>query len=307
MTRLRLLVAMETHDTLSAAACSVGISQPAASEQLRRLEAAAGQRLAERSGRGLHLTPEGHILAQRAAEALACLGAAEEELDAYAGLQTGTLWLGATPVPATYLLAEPVTRFAERFPGIEIEIDVAPTHEVLERLRDGRLQLAVLCAANAVEDVSLEPFLPDNIVGVAHPGMLPVREGRVDPAALSGHTLLSREQGSSWQARAASATAQAGVEWGRVWKVGSIESIKHFAKSGLGVGFLSRVALAGELKRDELEAFQVIGSESLDGWFSVGRLAYRELSPAEHYFVDTLAEAFGGRATRSAVPSDVAR
>ena len=63
----------------SAAARAVGIGQPSASQHLRLLEAAAGQRLVERGGRGSGLTEAGEVLAARAAQALASLASAEED------------------------------------------------------------------------------------------------------------------------------------------------------------------------------------------------------------------------------------
>ena len=79
-TRMRLLVEIERKGSVSAAAAAIGIGQPSASQHLRLLEAAAGQRLVERSGRGSRLTEAGRLLAARAAQALSTLGAAEEEL-----------------------------------------------------------------------------------------------------------------------------------------------------------------------------------------------------------------------------------
>src|ERR1044071_4056962 len=95
-TRMRLLVEIERQGSVSAAAASIGIGQPSASQHLRLLEAAAGQRLVERNGRGSRLTDAGKVLAAHAAQALATLGAADEELAALSGLQTGTIHLGAS-------------------------------------------------------------------------------------------------------------------------------------------------------------------------------------------------------------------
>src|SRR5437016_14288076 len=87
-TRMRLLVEIEREGSVSGAAAAIGIGQPSASQHLRLLEAAAGQRLVERSGRGSQLTEAGQVLAARAAQALSSLTAADEELDALAGLPT---------------------------------------------------------------------------------------------------------------------------------------------------------------------------------------------------------------------------
>src|SRR6187549_246955 len=85
-TRMRLLVEIQRQGSLSAAAQAIGIGQPSASQHLRLLEAAAGQRLVERTGRGSRLTEAGQVLAARAAQALDTLSAAEEELGELAGL-----------------------------------------------------------------------------------------------------------------------------------------------------------------------------------------------------------------------------
>src|SRR5438270_13555845 len=93
-TRMRLLVEIERQGSLSGAARAIGIGQPSASQHLRLLEAAAGQRLVERNGRGSRLTEAVRVLAARAAQALASLNVAGEELDALAGPPTGPIHLG---------------------------------------------------------------------------------------------------------------------------------------------------------------------------------------------------------------------
>src|SRR5206468_4200294 len=137
-TRMRLLVEIERKGSVSAAAAAIGIGQPSASQHLRLLEAAAGQRLVERSGRGSRLTEAGRLLAARAAQALSTLGAAEEELGALAGLQTGTIHLGASTAPGVYLLPDTLGCFRRDHPGVTVEVEVAASAEILERLRCGR-------------------------------------------------------------------------------------------------------------------------------------------------------------------------
>src|SRR2546426_4583596 len=196
-TRLRLLVEIDRQGSVSAAASAIGIGQPSASQHLRLLEAAAGQRLVERTGRGSRLTEAGQILAARAGQALASLGAAEEELGALAGLQTGTIHLGASTAPGVYLLPDTLGCFRRDYPGVTVEVEVAASDEILKRLLTGRLQLALVGAARAGERIELEPFLEDEIVGVAKPGLTPLKKGTLAPARLSEFLLLAREPGSS--------------------------------------------------------------------------------------------------------------
>src|SRR5437588_6366140 len=196
-TRMRLLVEIERQGSVSAAAAAIGIGQPSASQHLRLLEAAAGQRLVERTGRGSRLTDAGQVLAARAAQALASLGAAEEELGALAGLETGTIHLGASTAPGVYLLPDTLGCFRRDYPGVTVEVEVAASNEILKRLISGRVQLALVGANSAGERIELDPFLEDEIVGVAKPGLAPLRNGRLAPTALAEFMLLSRERGSS--------------------------------------------------------------------------------------------------------------
>jgi molybdate transport repressor ModE-like protein len=287
-TRMRLLVEIERQGSVSGAAAAIGIGQPSASQHLRLLEAAAGQRLVERTGRGSRLTEAGQVLAARAAQALSSLGAAEEELGALAGLQTGTIHLGASTAPGVYLLPDTLGCFRRSYPGVSVEVDVAASDEILKRLLTGRVQLAVVGAGEADERIELEPLLEDEIVGVAKPGVATLKKGALAPARLSEFMLLSREQGSSSQRMIDEELRAIGVAPMGVWELGSSEAIKRAAREGLGLAFLSRYAVAEEVERGDLECFRLAGRPPLVRHFSVARLSGRPLSPAERSFIATL-------------------
>src|SRR5438034_10741557 len=287
-TRMRLLVEIERQGSVSAAAAAIGIGQPSASQHLRLLEAAAGQRLVERTGRGSRLTDAGQVLAARAAQALASLGAAEEELGAIAGLQTGTIHLGASTAPGVYLLPDTLGCFRRSYPGVTVEVEVAAADEILKRLIAGRLQLALVGATRADERIELEPFLEDEVVGVAKPGLAPLKKGAIAPRRLSDFMLLARERGSSSQQTIDEELRAIRVSPAGVWELGSSEAIKRAAREGLGLAFLSRYAVAEEVERGDLESFRLAGRPPLQRHFSVARLAGRPFSPAEQSFVATL-------------------
>src|SRR5919204_1927734 len=192
-TRMRLLVEIDRRGSVSAAAQAVGIGQPPASQHLRPPEAAAGQRLVERTGRGSRLTEGGRVLAAHVAQALATLAAGEQELGALAGLQTGTIRLGASTAPGSYLLPDTLGCFRRDYPAVDVEIEIAASGEILRRLLAGRIELAIVGVDKADERIVLEPFLADEIVGVAKPDLVHTRKGTLDPKAIGELTLLCRE------------------------------------------------------------------------------------------------------------------
>jgi molybdate transport repressor ModE-like protein len=288
-TRMRLLVEIERQGSVSAAAAAIGIGQPSASQHLRLLETAAGQRLVERGGRGSRLTEAGQILAARAAQALTSLGAAEEELDALAGLQTGTIHLGASTAPGVYLLPDTLGCFRRSHPAVTVEVEVAASGEILNRLLSGRLQLALVGATTADARIELRPFLEDEVVGVAKPGLAQLKNGTLPPSGVAEFMLLAREPGSSSQAAIDEELRALGIRPAGVWELGSSEAIKRAAREGLGLAFLSRYAVAEEVERGDLESFRFAGRPPLMRHFSIAHLAGRPLSPAEKSFITTLA------------------
>jgi molybdate transport repressor ModE-like protein len=287
-TRLRLLVEVERRGSVSGAAQAIGIGQSSASEHLRLLESAAGQRLVERNGRGSRLTEAGSLLATRAREALAALQAGEEELGALAGLEAGTIHIGASTTPGVYLLPDTLGCFRRDHPQVDVEVEIASTDEMIERLLAGRVQLALVGETEVDDRIELTPFLTDEIVGIAKPGVLPIKDGRIKPSVLADQTLLVREAGSSTRQTAERSLAQLSTRPKRVWELDSSEAIKRGAREGLGIAFLSRYAVAEEIERGELASFRLRGQPKIERRLYVARLARRPLSPSERGFITTL-------------------
>lgn len=92
---LRVMKAIADEGSFTAAATSLGFTQPAISQMVRRLEQRTGTALVERLGRNVRLTEAGEVLARHAVTVLAALDAAEEEVAAIAGLRSGRVRLMA--------------------------------------------------------------------------------------------------------------------------------------------------------------------------------------------------------------------
>ena len=245
-------------------------------------------RLVERNGRGSRLTEAGRVLASSASQALATLAAGEEEVHALAGLDAGTVHIGASTTPGVYLLPDTLGCFRRDHPNVAVEVEIAGTGQIIERLLAGRIQLALVGETSVDDRVELEPFLADEIVGIAKPGLLTIQNGVAGPEALQTQTLLVREADSSTRQIAERAMSEAGVRTEKVWELDSSEAIKRAAREGLGVAFLSRYAVAEEVERGELESFRLAGRPSIDRQLYVARLVRRPLSPSERGFIETL-------------------
>src|SRR5712671_7545103 len=93
LTRLRVLDAVARHGSVTAGARALHYAQPSVSHHLARLEAETGAQLLQRAGRGIRLTQAGQLLADRAAEIIGRIDAADAELSAHVGLTAGRVRL----------------------------------------------------------------------------------------------------------------------------------------------------------------------------------------------------------------------
>jgi DNA-binding transcriptional LysR family regulator len=144
LVHLKVLAAVAQHGSVTEAARVLHYSQPSVSHHLARLEDATGARLVQRIGRGIRLTPEGRLLAHRAAEILGRVHAATNELAAQVGLQSGRVRLAANASALSTIVPTAAAALADTHPGIELSLLDRHPVEALQLLRHGEIDLAVV-------------------------------------------------------------------------------------------------------------------------------------------------------------------
>jgi DNA-binding transcriptional LysR family regulator len=144
LVHLKVLSAVARHGSVTEAAKQLHYSQPSVSHHLSRLEAATGVKLVQRVGRGIRLTPEGQLLAGRAAEILGRVDAATNELAAQVGLQTGRVRLAANASALSTIVPKAAASLAQAHPGIELSLFEQHPVEALQLLRHGDIDVAVV-------------------------------------------------------------------------------------------------------------------------------------------------------------------
>jgi DNA-binding transcriptional LysR family regulator len=144
VTRLRVLVAVARHGSVTAAAHALNYAQPSVSHHLARLEAETGTKLVQRAGRGIRLTDAGRLLAERAVEVLGRLDAAENELAVFAGLRAGRLRLAVFPSALGTIVPAAAAILHERHPSVDLRLTEAEPPEALRMLRAGYVDVALI-------------------------------------------------------------------------------------------------------------------------------------------------------------------
>lgn len=144
LVHLKVLAAVARHGSVTEAARELHYSQPSVSHHLARLEAATGVKLIQRVSRGIRLTPEGRLLADRAAEILGRVDAAANELAAQVGLQSGRVRLAANSSVLSTIVPKAAASLARMYPGLELSLFEQHPVEALRMLRHGEIDIALV-------------------------------------------------------------------------------------------------------------------------------------------------------------------
>ncbi|MGP4109778.1 LysR family transcriptional regulator [Streptomyces sp. 4N509B] len=144
LVHLRVLAAVARHGSVTEAARELHYSQPSVSHHLSRLEAATGAKLVQRVGRGIRLTPEGRLLANRAVEIVGRVDAATNELAAQVGLQSGRVRLAANASALSVLVPRAADVMAREHPAVALSLLDRHPVEALQMLRHGEVDVAVV-------------------------------------------------------------------------------------------------------------------------------------------------------------------
>jgi DNA-binding transcriptional LysR family regulator len=243
--RLRVLVAVARHGSVTAAARALHYSQPSVSHHLSRLEAETGAKLVQRAGRGIRLTDTGRLLAERAAEILGRLDAAEAELAAQVGLRQGRVRLAAFPSALGTFVPAAAVRLAAGSPGIDLRFTEAEPPEAIRMLRAGYVDVAVIFTYEngtgaEPEDagIRIRPLLSE-------PSYLVTADDDGVPAELAAHA------GSDWiagcdrcRSHLLTVCAEAGFTPRICFTSDDFVAVQALVAAGLGVTLLPGLPLA---------------------------------------------------------------
>lgn len=241
---LSYLVAVADHRHFGRAAEACFVSQPTLSTQIKKLEKELGVELIERSPRHVLLTPAGEQVVDRARKVLA----ETETIRAIArhaqDPEGGSIRLGLFPTLGPYLLPHVVPLLRKRFPRLELLLVEEKTEQVLDRLRDGRLDAGILAQPVGDDALHVEPlFSEDFVLAVPTGHRLADAQEPVDLSALAGEDVLLLEEGHCLREQALSVCQLAGAGERRGFRATSLETLRQMVAAGVGVTLLPELAV----------------------------------------------------------------
>lgn len=238
--QLKAFHAVAVHGNFTRAAEQLCLSQPAVSDQVRKLEERFGVLLFNRNKRSVQLTELGERLLAITQRLFAAEREAEELLTSSRALQSGSLTLA---VDAPMHLLPYIARFCERYPGIRVSLVTGNTDESLRRLFDYQADFAVLgrpvdddrLIAHVLSSGPLVAFVAD-----AHPW---AGRDSIHLADLHQTPLVLREQGSMTRQMLEDEMQRLDLETRTAIEVEGREAVFEMVVAGLGVGIVSAAEL----------------------------------------------------------------
>ncbi|MDI9949604.1 LysR family transcriptional regulator [Rhodococcus sp. IEGM 1305] len=248
--QLALLLAVKQGGSLARAAETLGITSPAVSQQLAKLERDLGALLVERGARGAKLTPLGNLLAEHSERVAAELSRAEETVAHYLGAHANRLRFGAFPSAAVALLPDGLTALRYRHPEAQLSVVDVPTDGGTELITRGELDMAITAsysgAPSAVEGVRFEHLLTDPLRVVLpddHPQAQGPASQAVELKAFEKDAWACSITGRPARTQLNSAAADSGfVPW-VPFQTESYDVAQALAASGVAVAFVPELAL----------------------------------------------------------------
>ena len=236
LARYKAFVAVAQQGSLSAAARTLGVSQPTVSAQINTLERQSRVELFHRRGYRMQLSWAGEHLLILARQLLALEAETDFFLRDTGMLHQGELKLGAV---GPFHVIEMVAAYRKNHPAMNVSIRVGNSKQVLADLEQYTIDIGVLAGLHESEQFETLPYARHPIILFA-PTRHPLAQHRCVPIhALQGMELLRREKGSTTQAALDDALQKAGVTTRTTLEIGSRKAMREAVARGLGVGMVS--------------------------------------------------------------------
>jgi len=251
--KLQLFEATARLGKLTTAANEIALSQSAASQALKELEQSLGYPLFERVGRELLITENG----------LKALPKVRQMADILDSLQlanlnpmSGILKIVASATIATYLLPKLLANFIKTYPDVSPEIHIGNTQMVIDYLDKGQANIGLIEGPALHPHLQITAWKKDYLQVFCQADHPLKKVGKITFEQLKHHAWVLRENGSGTRAIFDSAIEQVGTQISSAIVLTRQSAIKESVKVGLGLGCLSQLSIAEEIKTGQLVALE---------------------------------------------------
>ncbi len=244
-------------NSISLAAESLSVSQPAVSQAIRNLEKELGSALFMRTSRGVRLTAEGEVLYSYVSRGYEAILQGEKKFLEMQDLESGEICIGASDMTLQFYLLEYLERFHEEYPKIKVTITNAPTPETICLLQEGKIDFGLVSTPlEAGKNLHVTSVRSIEDIFVAGEKFAYMKGGKLSYKELEKMPLMCLEGNTSTRKYVEQFLQEHHVSVNPEFELPTSDMLIQFAKRGLGVASVVKDFAAEAIAKGEL--FQVV-------------------------------------------------
>ncbi|MGD0623271.1 MAG: selenium metabolism-associated LysR family transcriptional regulator [Thermodesulfobacteriota bacterium] len=288
--QLEVLLSVVETRSFSKAAEATFITQSTVSQHISSLEAEFGLKLLDRTGKAALPTEGGKILLEFARGIVSQAREIPLAMRRFKGLEDVSLRIGASNIPGNYMIPAVLPLFTARYPRVSLMVLQGDSHETLDHLKKGEIEIGIIGTLFEEKDVDFRPLGQDRISLVVRGDHRWSREKQISLKELLRERFVIREVGSGTEKTVQEALIKAGIQPGQIKvqaSLGSNEAVKQAVAQGLGAAFISEMSIKKELARGDMAVVRVKGLRISRQFYLISR-SKRDLSPSGRAFINFL-------------------
>jgi len=285
---MEILCKVIESESFSSAAKAMKLSQPTISERIKMLESELGTPLLERLGRTVQPTRAGKILHKFAKKMLDARKDGKAAIEAYLGVISGQLDIGASTIPGGYLLPHLLGKFKLLHSETSIIINIQDTRKVIDGVLGGSIELGFTGAKISEGQLIYRFFAEDELVLAVPIGHTLAKKKKIEARELKGVKMIVREEGSGTRLVAEERLHDIGFDMNAdqvAAVLGNSQGIRTALKAGVGVSITSRLSVEEDFSAGVLCPVEIEGFSCTREFYSIVHKA-RTLTPLGEAFLD---------------------
>ncbi|MBW1870242.1 MAG: LysR family transcriptional regulator, partial [Deltaproteobacteria bacterium] len=238
LNQLRAFFLSARERSITKAAQSLYVTQPAVTMQIKSLEQDLEVKLFRKSGKGLELTDAGEVLFGYAERMFEIVEEMEYVLKGYADLTHGSLTIGTTRSFARHLMPGLLSRFQKRFPEVKVILKVGSSQEVADGVLKFKYDVGTIGRLPYKSKLKVIPYTKEEFCLVVSPQHRFAKREEVSLHDLHKEPIIIRENGSGSRYAVLSLLSSHDISPSVLLEAGSVEFIKEYIIKGEGISFL---------------------------------------------------------------------
>ena len=280
--QIRIFLSAAKHLSFARAAEELHISAPAISIQIKEMEEDIGVNLFLRENRKVALTSAGEYFLLYARRVSSTLNEANTMMERFRGTQFRHLKIGMVST-AEYFLPKMLAEFKKDYPNLQVRVEIRNRPQLVELLRDGEIDIALMGRPPKEIDTRVEPFANNPHVFIASPQNPLAGRLNVAAEALTGFEMIVREPSSGTRSIMKNYFAEHNISPIVSMEMSSNEAIKQAVIANLGISFVSLHTIGQELASNKIVLLDIQNTPIMRTWHVVA-LSKRNASQAAEAF-----------------------